>query len=124
MARLHAGAEGVARSAPQVVRELADDGSSYRVWGPWSASGYQGPGDQAAGGTARTHVPERCANAAVHTFSCAPNLSDPKGSQMMTTSAGLAAMPCPGLAAAWRAEVTAPGDLGCGGAPEPVSRRC
>jgi hypothetical protein len=43
---------------------------------------------------------------------------------MTTTSAGLAALPCLELAAAWRAKVTAPGLLGYGGAPEPVSRRC
>jgi len=43
---------------------------------------------------------------------------------MTTTSAGLAAMLCPELAAARRAGVTAPGDLRHGGAPESVSRRC
>ena len=123
MARLHAEAEGVAPAAPEAVRELAD-ASRYREREPASANGARGPGDQAADGAARTHAAERCANAAVHSFSCATDLSDPEGSPMMTTSSGLAAMPCLGLAAAWRAEVTAPGDVGCGGAPEPASRPC
>ena len=43
---------------------------------------------------------------------------------LIDAGTGRAAMPCLELAAAWRAAVTAPGDLGCGGAPEPVSRRC
>jgi hypothetical protein len=43
---------------------------------------------------------------------------------MTITSLGLAVMSCLELAAAWPAEVAAPGDLGCDGAPEPVSRRC
>src|SRR5262249_18307001 len=73
---------------------------------------------------ARTHAAERCANAVVHTFSCAPNLSGSKGSQMTTTSADLAATPCPELGAVWRAEATAPWDLGRGGALGPVSQQC
>jgi cytosine/uracil/thiamine/allantoin permease len=36
----------------------------------------------------------------------------------------LATTACRGLASAWRAEVATPGDLGCAGAPEPVSRQC
>ena len=47
-----------------------------------------------------------------HAVSVGPATQE--GSPMMTTPAGLAAMPCPGLAAAWHAAV----------APEPVSRRC
>src|SRR5215831_8118633 len=77
-----------------------------------------------AGGAGRTHGAERCANAAVHTFGCVPNPDDPKGSQMTTASAGPPAVPCLELAAACRAKATAPGDPGCGGALEPVSRRC
>jgi uncharacterized protein YndB with AHSA1/START domain len=49
-ARLHAEAEGVARAAPEVVWELVSNASRYCLWGPWSASGYDSPGDQAADG--------------------------------------------------------------------------
>lgn len=87
-------------------------------------SGYQSPGDQAAGGAARPDAAERYANAAVHTFSAVPDLNDPKVSQMTITSAGLAAMPCLELGAVWRAEVTAPGDPGYDGAPRSWSQRC
>ena len=123
MPGLHVEAQGVSRAGPEAVWELVGDASSYSGWGSWSASGYQRPGVY-VGGPARTHAAERCANAAVRTVSCAPIRSDPKGSQMTTVSAGLAAMPCLELAAAWPAEVTAPGQLGCDGAPEPVSPRC
>ena len=50
-ARLHVEAEGVARAAPEVVWELVSNASRYSQWGPWSASGYDSPGDQAADGT-------------------------------------------------------------------------
>jgi uncharacterized protein YndB with AHSA1/START domain len=48
MTQLHVEAEGVAQAAPEVVWELVSDADSYSEWGPWSASGYQGRGDQAA----------------------------------------------------------------------------
>jgi len=124
MARLHLEAEGVTQTAPEAVRELVAGARRYHEWGPWSTSGYQRRGDQAADGVARTHAAERCANAAVHTFSYVPDLTDPKVTQMTTTSAGLAATLCLEMAAAWRAEVTAPGDPGCDEAPRPWSQRC
>jgi GNAT superfamily N-acetyltransferase len=40
----------------------------------------QGLGDQTAGGAARTHAAERCANAAGHTVSWAPDLTGPRRS--------------------------------------------
>ena len=48
MARLHVEAEGVAQAAPEAVWELVANADSYSEWGPWSASGYQDRGDQAA----------------------------------------------------------------------------
>jgi hypothetical protein len=50
MAGLHVEAEGVTRAAPEVVWQLVADADRYHEWGPWSASGYQGQGDQAADG--------------------------------------------------------------------------
>jgi uncharacterized protein YndB with AHSA1/START domain len=49
-ARLHVEAEGVARATPEAVWELVSDASRYCQWGPWSASGYDSRGDQAADG--------------------------------------------------------------------------
>jgi len=50
MAQLHVEAEGVARAAPEAVWELVANAGSYQRWGPWTASGYQGPAGPAAGG--------------------------------------------------------------------------
>jgi hypothetical protein len=50
MTRLHVAAEAVAEAAPEAVWALIADAGSYCRWGPWSASGYQGPGNGAAGG--------------------------------------------------------------------------
>ena len=50
MARLHVEAEDMIRAGPEAVRVPAGDASSYCGWGPWSASGYQGRGDQEAAG--------------------------------------------------------------------------
>ncbi len=50
MARLHVEAEGVTRAAPEAVWELVADADRYHEWGPWSASGYQSPGEQARSG--------------------------------------------------------------------------
>ena len=102
MAGLHAEADGVTPAAPGVAWQLAGD----------------------ADGAARTHAAERCANAAIHTFGYVPNPGDPKGSQMTTASAGLAAVPCLELAAACRAKATVPSDLECGAALEPVIQPC
>ena len=49
MARLHVEAEGVTRAAPEAVWELVADAETYHEWGPWSASGYQSPGEHPAG---------------------------------------------------------------------------
>lgn len=50
MAKLHVEAEGLAQAAPEAVWELVADADNYHTWGPWSASGYQNTGDQAAHG--------------------------------------------------------------------------
>jgi uncharacterized protein YndB with AHSA1/START domain len=50
MAKLHVEAEGLAQAAPEAVWELVADADSYQKWGPWSASGYESPGDRAADG--------------------------------------------------------------------------
>lgn len=50
-ARLRVEAEGVARATPEAVWELVSNASRYCEWGPWSASGYDSPGDPAADGT-------------------------------------------------------------------------
>jgi uncharacterized protein YndB with AHSA1/START domain len=50
VAQLHVEAEGVAQAAPEVVWELVTNADSYQEWGPWNASGYQSPADQAADG--------------------------------------------------------------------------
>ena len=50
MARLHVEAEGLSQAAPEAVWELVADADSYYAWGPWSASGYENAGDQAAHG--------------------------------------------------------------------------
>lgn len=78
VAELHSEAEGVTRTTPEVARELTGAASSYCGWGPWTADGCPGPGDQAVG-AARTHAGERCANAPVHTVSCAPESERPEG---------------------------------------------
>ena len=49
MAQLHVEAEGVAQAAPAIVWELVANADRYHQWGPWSASGYQSPGDHADG---------------------------------------------------------------------------
>jgi uncharacterized protein YndB with AHSA1/START domain len=50
MAQLHVEAEGVTWAAPEAVWELVANADRYHEWGPWSASGYQSPGDPAHGG--------------------------------------------------------------------------
>ena len=50
MAQLRVEAEGVAQAAPEVVWELVANADSYQKWGPWNASGYQSPADQAGDG--------------------------------------------------------------------------
>ena len=48
MAQLHVEATGVARATPEVVWELVANADRYSEWGPWSASGYENLGGQAA----------------------------------------------------------------------------
>ena len=50
MAQLRVEAEGVAQAAPEAVWELVANANRYQQWGPWNASGYQGPAGQAARG--------------------------------------------------------------------------
>jgi hypothetical protein len=85
--------------------------------------GSRGRGAQVADCAARTHAAERCANAAIHTFSCAPSPERPEEGQM-TTSTGLAATAYQELAAAPYAAVITIGGPGHAGASWPVSRRC
>jgi hypothetical protein len=77
-----------------------------------------------ARGSGERDTAERCANAAVHALSCAPDLSGSGGSPMTTMSAVLAAMPCRDLAAAWRVKVIAAGGPGPDRALQSWSRRC
>jgi hypothetical protein len=111
----------VTRAAPEVVWELIADADSHNEWGPWRASGYQRPGVMS--GPARTHAAARCANAAVHTFSCAPNLSDLEGIQMTTTSTGLVTTVYPALAAVPRADLITSADPRYAGAPRSWGQR-
>jgi hypothetical protein len=53
---------------------------------------------------ARAHATERCANAAVHTFGCAPDFNDAPEGDDMTASASIATAPYEELAAAVRGE--------------------
>jgi uncharacterized protein YndB with AHSA1/START domain len=50
MTKLHVEAEGLAQASPETVWKLVADADTYHKWGPWSASGYQNPGDQPADG--------------------------------------------------------------------------
>src|SRR5215470_10927077 len=45
MSQLQVAAEQTARAAPGAVWALVSDASRYPEWGPWSAGGYQRPGD-------------------------------------------------------------------------------
>jgi uncharacterized protein YndB with AHSA1/START domain len=45
MGRLHVEAEQITRAAPEAVWALVSDATRYPEWGPWSAGGYQRPGD-------------------------------------------------------------------------------
>jgi Polyketide cyclase / dehydrase and lipid transport len=47
MTQLHVEAEGQAHAPPAVIWALIADANSYCRWGPWTASGYQSPGDEA-----------------------------------------------------------------------------
>jgi uncharacterized protein YndB with AHSA1/START domain len=48
--RLHVEAERTTRAAPEAVWALVSDATRYPQWGPWSAGGYQRPGDTSARG--------------------------------------------------------------------------
>jgi uncharacterized protein YndB with AHSA1/START domain len=45
MASLNVEAERVAHATPEAVWDLVSDATRYPEWGPWSAAGYQRPGD-------------------------------------------------------------------------------
>jgi hypothetical protein len=64
-------------------------------------------------GVARTQATERCANAAVHTFS-GHRISTTHLKGGVTTSAGVATAPREVLAAAMRGDLIMPGVLGYG----------
>src|ERR1700688_2527 len=50
MTQLHVEAEGLDRAAPESVWALIADANTYSQWGPWSASGYERPGDESEHG--------------------------------------------------------------------------
>lgn len=50
MASLSVAAERVAHATPETVWELVSDVTRYPEWGPWSATGYERPGDEAPHG--------------------------------------------------------------------------
>jgi len=45
MSQLQVAAEQTARTTSEVIWALVSDASRYPQWGPWSAGGYQRPGD-------------------------------------------------------------------------------
>jgi len=45
MRRLHVEAEQTTRAAPEAVWDLVSDATRFPEWGPWSAAGYQRPGE-------------------------------------------------------------------------------
>jgi uncharacterized protein YndB with AHSA1/START domain len=45
MSQLRIAAEQTARATPEAVWALVSDANRYPEWGPWSAGGYQRPGD-------------------------------------------------------------------------------
>jgi uncharacterized protein YndB with AHSA1/START domain len=50
MASLQVEAEGTAQASPDVVWALLEDVAAYTRWGPWDATGYERPGDDAPHG--------------------------------------------------------------------------
>ncbi len=50
MSQLHVEAEQTAHATPEAVWALISDVSRYPEWGPWSAAGYQRPGDDSPRG--------------------------------------------------------------------------
>lgn len=50
MSQLHVEAEQTAHATPEAVWALISDVSRYSEWGPWSATGYQRPGDDSPRG--------------------------------------------------------------------------
>ena len=45
MSQLQVAAEQTTRATPEAIWALVSDASRYPQWGPWSAGGYQRPGD-------------------------------------------------------------------------------
>lgn len=50
MSQLHVEAEQTAHATPEAVWALISDVARYPEWGPWSAAGYQRPGDDSPRG--------------------------------------------------------------------------
>ena len=50
MSQLHVAAEQTAHATPEAVWALVSDATRYPDWGPWSAGGYQRPGDDSPRG--------------------------------------------------------------------------
>jgi uncharacterized protein YndB with AHSA1/START domain len=50
MSQLHVEAEQTAHASPEAVWALISDVARYPEWGPWSAAGYQRPGDDSPRG--------------------------------------------------------------------------
>jgi uncharacterized protein YndB with AHSA1/START domain len=50
VSRLQVEAEQTARATPRAVWALVSDANRYPEWGPWSAAGYQRPGDDSPRG--------------------------------------------------------------------------
>jgi uncharacterized protein YndB with AHSA1/START domain len=50
MSQLQVAAEQTAKAPPEIVWALVCDADRYAEWGPWSASGYQRPGDDSPHG--------------------------------------------------------------------------
>ena len=50
MSQLEVAAERTARATPEAIWALVSDANRYPQWGPWSAGGYQRPGDSSPRG--------------------------------------------------------------------------
>jgi uncharacterized protein YndB with AHSA1/START domain len=50
MNQLHVEAEQTADATPEAIWALVSDATRYPEWGPWSAAGYQRPGETSARG--------------------------------------------------------------------------
>src|SRR5215475_10366331 len=55
MSRLHVESEKTGRATPGAIWALVSDATRYPEWGPWSAAGYQRPGDDSPHGRGAIH---------------------------------------------------------------------